>query len=192
MAPLFIGLSLHASPSSALSAQRPRRRHDVLARARVDRQHEHEASGAARPLGRRRGCDRELCADIERRVHAYQSPVVPHALWDSKRVIRNAAPQWKRALRTGYDVQAAFRAVGSVHPPERTASRGNQDLHDKSPRTGAVAAKRRRAGERRQPAEPRAASLPNQHMWEHDVFQPHLKRAAACERRRERARRPQR
>ena len=50
-------------------------RHDVLARTGVDRQHEHKTRGAARPFGNRGGCNRELLADDERRVHAGQSSV---------------------------------------------------------------------------------------------------------------------
>src|SRR2546430_12779891 len=47
----------------------------MLARPGVDPQHEHETRWAAGPGGRRGGCDRELHADADRRVHACQPAV---------------------------------------------------------------------------------------------------------------------
>src|SRR6267378_6364429 len=47
----------------------------MLAGAGVDRQHEHESSWAAGPVGRGGRCGRELHADAERRVYARQLAV---------------------------------------------------------------------------------------------------------------------
>src|SRR6202023_1359882 len=47
----------------------------MLACAGVDRQHEHEPSGAPGPVGRRGGYDRELHADADGRVYACQPAV---------------------------------------------------------------------------------------------------------------------
>src|SRR6516225_3346609 len=47
----------------------------MLAGAGIDRQHEHEPGRAPGPLGRRGGCDRELHADADRRVHACQPAI---------------------------------------------------------------------------------------------------------------------
>src|ERR1700738_2218588 len=44
----------------------------MLAGAGVDRQHEHEPSWTAGPVGRGGGCDRERHADADRRVYACQ------------------------------------------------------------------------------------------------------------------------
>src|SRR6266851_4570632 len=47
----------------------------MLASAGIDGQHEYEPSWAPGSVGRRGGCDRELHADADRRVHACQPEV---------------------------------------------------------------------------------------------------------------------
>jgi len=60
---------------NALPAQWSRRRYDLLAGTGVDRQHEHKTDGAARSIGCRGGCARELYADAHGRFHVSRSAV---------------------------------------------------------------------------------------------------------------------
>ena len=63
----------HARCPAPLSGQRSRRRHNVLARAGIDRQHQHQTRRAAGPFGRRGRCTGEFPADADGRLHASRS-----------------------------------------------------------------------------------------------------------------------
>src|SRR5258707_9420633 len=86
----------------------------MLAGAGVDRQHEHEPSWTAGPVGRRGRCDRELHANADRRVCAYQLAEVqvtrehiPHRP-ATNRSSSNAARSYPDAANSAVTPPAAY------------------------------------------------------------------------------------
>src|SRR5882762_938360 len=81
----------------------------MLAGAGIDRQHEHQPSWAPGPVGRRGGCDRQLYADADRRVHARQPVSRAMLSWPTGALFGNSSARvmtrfWRSSGLPGNEV----------------------------------------------------------------------------------------